>query len=237
MYEKKYYIGTSDVDAQLELRLSSLFLMMQDVATEHAEIFGVGKSETIDKGQFWVITRYSVSIIKNPKYLDNIYVRTYPGDDKKFIFPRYFEVASEDGEILIRASSTWCVLKASDHSISFDPFDGKVLPSEHHEGEEPLPMKVVKTEKTLVEKRKVRYSDTDLNGHLNNTKYIDYILDMHSSEFYKENRIKHITINYEKEILAGDEVSLYSNGKNPEYINGMVGDKNIFEAELLFEKK
>ena len=57
MYEKKYHIGTSDVDMNLELRLSSLFLMMQDVATEHAELLGVGMSETIGKGQFWVITR------------------------------------------------------------------------------------------------------------------------------------------------------------------------------------
>ena len=48
--------------------------------------------------------------------------------------------------------------------------------------------------------------------------------------------ISHITINYEKEILAGDVVSLYSDGKNPEYINGSVGDKNIFHAEVIYKK-
>ena len=235
MYEKKYHIGTSDVDINLELKLSSLFLMMQDVATEHAEVLGVGMSQTIEKGQFWVITRYSVSIDKNPKYLEDIIVRTYPGDDKKFIFPRYFEIVNQDGEIVIRASSTWCVLKKEDRSISLNPFNGKVLPPEHHDGEEPLPLKVIPDEKHLVETRKVRYSETDLNGHLNNTKYIDYIIDLHDHVFYKEHRISHITINYEKEILAGDNVSLFSNGKNPEYVNGSVDGKNIFEAEIKYK--
>lgn len=235
MYEKKYHIGTSDVDMNMELRLSSLFLMMQDVATEHAEVLGVGMSQTIDKGQFWVITRYSVSIIENPKYLDDIIVRTYPGDDKKFIFPRYFEIVDKNNKVVIKASSTWCVLRKSDRGISLNPFDGKVLPPEHHEGEEPLPAKVLPDEKHLVETRKVRYSETDLNNHLNNTKYIEYIIDLHDSEFYKTHRISHITINYEKEILSGDSVSLFSNGKNPEYINGSVDGKNIFEAEIQYK--
>ena len=49
MYSKKYYLGTSDVDAFLELKISSMFVMFQDVATEHAELLGVGKTQTIDK--------------------------------------------------------------------------------------------------------------------------------------------------------------------------------------------
>ena len=237
MYKKKYILGPSDVDSNLELKLSALFVMMQDVATEHAEILGIGKSMTIDRGLFWVITRYSVSIIKNPKYLEEITVVTYPGDDKKFIFPRYFHIENSKGDILIRTSSTWCILKKADRSISLDPFNGKITPPEHQEGEEPLPSKVMPKEKTLIERRAVRYSEIDLNGHLNNTKYIDYLLDMHTPEFYKHNFVSHIVINYEKEILGGDVVDLYSNSNNPEYINGMVKDKIIFEAEVEYSKR
>ena len=109
MYSKRYYLGTSDVDAFLELKISSMFVMFQDVATEHAEMLGVGKSQTIDKGQFWVISRYAVNIIKMPRYLDTVVVKTYPGDDLRFIFPRYFQIEDEKGNILVRASSTWCV--------------------------------------------------------------------------------------------------------------------------------
>ena len=237
MYQKKYYLGVSEVDSNLELKLSSFFIMMQEVATEHAEVLGIGKKNTIDKGLFWVVTRYSVDVIKAPKYLQTVVVKTYPGDDKKFIFPRYFQVESESGEILIRASSTWCVLKKEDHSISLNPFDGVSLPPEHMENEEPLPKKVLTQDNELIEERDVRYSDTDLNGHLNNVKYIEYIIDLHNSDFYKNNRIKHITINYEKEILAGNKVKLYQSKNNPEYVCGMVDDKSSFHAEITYEKR
>ena len=237
MHSKKYYLGTSDVDAFLELKISSMFVMLQDAATEHAELLGVGKTETIDKGLFWVISRYSVSIERMPRYLDTVVVKTYPGDDLRFIFPRYFQIEDEQGNVLIRASSTWCVLDKNTHSVCMNPFNGKKLPPEHYEGEEPLPRKVVTDEVRVVDKRVVRYSDIDLNSHLNNTKYIDYFMDTKSLDFYKSHRIKHITINYEKEMLYGDEVTLLSNEKDNEYIVGMVNDKRIFEINIDYEKR
>ncbi len=237
MYSKKYYLGTSDVDAFLELKISSMFVMFQDVATEHAEMLGIGKTQTIDKGQFWVISRYAVNIIKMPRYLDTVVVKTYPGDDLRFIFPRYFQIEDEKGNVLVRASSTWCVLNKDTHSVVMNPFDGMKLPTEHYDGEEPLPQKVSTDEVKVVDKRVVRYSDIDLNSHLNNTKYIDYFMDTKSLDFYKTHRIKHITINYEKEMLYGDEVTLMSNEKTNEYMVGFVNDKRIFEINIDYEKR
>ena len=68
MYAKKLLIGSNDVDQFLELKLSSFFKMMQDIATEHAEELDIGKGQTIDKGLYWVITRFSIDIINMPKY-------------------------------------------------------------------------------------------------------------------------------------------------------------------------
>ena len=62
MYAKKLLIGSNDVDQFLELKLSSFFKMMQDIATEHAEELDIGKKQTIDKGFYWVITRFSIDI-------------------------------------------------------------------------------------------------------------------------------------------------------------------------------
>ena len=43
MYQKKYYIGSNDVDQFLDLKLPSFFKLMQDIATEHAEVLDIGK--------------------------------------------------------------------------------------------------------------------------------------------------------------------------------------------------
>lgn len=237
MYEKKYRIESSDVDQHLNVKLSSLMRMMQDVATTHAEILEVGKESTIDRGMYWVITRYGVTILRAPKYLEIVNVITYPGDDMKFIFPRYFEIRSEKGELLVKASTTWMILDKNTHRVVMKPFGDSHLPGEHHEGEEPIPRKAIGDKVEFIEDRKVRYSDIDLNGHLNNTKYIEYVLDMKPTSFYKENHIKHIIINYEKELMGDMTLSLYSDNKNPEYIIGKSGNDIIFEINIEYDKK
>lgn len=237
MFEKEYHIGSNDVDQFLDLKISSLFKIFQDIATEHAEKLDIGKRQTIDKGLYWVITRVEIEIVKTPKYLQDVIVCSYPGDDMKFIFPRYFFIKDKNGELLIKASSTWMVLNKDTHRISLNPFDGKTLPPEHYEGELHLPNKCNSDEVTFVEQRQVRYSDIDLNGHLNNTKYIEYILDMHNSDFYKKNRIKHFLINYEKELMDGENITLSSNHKNPEFIKGESEDKITFTVNISYEER
>ena len=236
MYQKKFLIGSNDVDQFLELKLPSFFKMMQELATEHAELLDIGKAKTIDKGLYWVITRIELEIIEHPKYLQNVVLKTYPGDDLKFIFPRYFFLEDEQGKVLIKASSTWVILNRSNHSINLNPFDGYKAPIEHYEGELHLPEKVKSSDTSLVETRKVRYSDIDLNGHLNNTKYIDYIIDIHDSDFYKKNRIHKFLINYEKELKDNDLVSLFASGTNPEYIKGEA-DKVAFEVNITYKAR
>lgn len=238
MYKKDYYIGSNDVDQFLDLKLSSFFKMMQDIGTEHAEILNIGKANTIDKGLYWVITRIEIEILSMPKYLSTVSLTTYPGDDLRFIFPRYFLLKDLKGKTLIKASSTWMVINRATQNVSLNPFNGFKLEGEHLDDELSLPSKVNKDENTsIMETRKVRYSDIDLNGHLNNTKYIDYILDIHDSDFYKKNRIRHFLINYEKELKDGNTVSLFSNNSNPEYIKGEIDNKIAFEVSIKYEQR
>lgn len=237
MYKKEFLIETSDVDAFKELKLSSLFRMMQDVATEHAEEGGIGQSVTSKNGAFWVVTRYSVNVIKMPKYMDTIRVCTYPGKDMKFIYPRYFRIEDLNGNVLIKASSTWVVLHSDTHKIHLNPFDGKTLPEECYNDEEDLPKKVTPTNMELIDKRKVRYSDVDLNKHLNNTKYIEYVQDIHDMSFYENNKIKHIVINYNKEARYDDAISMKISKGDVEFVSGEVDGTNIFDVEIEYYRK
>ena len=88
-----------------------------------------------------------------------------------------------------------------------------------------------------MESRKVRYSDTDLNGHLNNTKYIDYIIDTHDINFYNQYRVKSICINFEKEIQDNEVVEMYSNNSLPEVVSGKINNKVIFSSEITYERR
>lgn len=237
MYTRKHLVESTEVDSRLNLRLADLFRIMQDVATEDAERLDIGKAQTIDKGFFWVITRYAVTIYKYPKYLETVNVTTYPQGKNKFIYPRNFIITSMSGETLIRASSTWLVLEKATRKIALHVFDGKDVLEEHLDNEEPNAIKVDIVDPTFIEERKVRYSDIDLNGHLNNTRYIEYIVDSLGDEFHKDNIINHITINYEKELKAGDMVKLYRKRNDDiELIQGKCDEKIVFNVLIKAKK-
>lgn len=237
MLEKKIYIGSNDVDSNFELRVSSFFKMMQDIAVEHAEQLNVGHAQTVEKGKFWVITRIYLKVNQMPKYRQNVVLKTHPGKTMKFVFPRHFILEDEKGNVLIRAISTWLVLNQSDRRLCLNPFVNNELPYEIHPDELSLPEKIVHGKLDFIEVRRVRYNDIDLNGHLNNTKYIDFILDMHDSNFFKNNVVTSLSINYNHELKDGDMVFLYSNNSNPEYIEGKNGDKNIFDVEIQYKSR
>ena len=238
MYQEKFYISSGEVDDHFELKLSSIFQYFQIVSTNHSELLGLGKKETWDKGMCWVITRMKVVIYKTPKMLDTVIVKTRPGEIMSFIFPRFYEIYSEDGELLVAGSACWTLLDAHTHKVIVKPVaEVGNYPSEKHPDDIPLPERVLGSDLSKVDSRRVRYSDIDLNGHVNNVRYIEYLLDIHDVNFYNKYRINEITINFEKEIVIGDEVNFFSNGNIPEIVVGEVDNIRRFSAKLNYSER
>ena len=235
IYQEKVFITSNDVDDHYDLKISTIFKYLQQVSTNHSELLGIGMKTTLEHKMFWVITRMHVKIIKMPKMLETLTVTTHPGDLMMFVFPRYYEVYNESGELCIVASAAWVLLDVDTHKVVTKPygegfeFKGTSLPEDIS-----MPGRVIAENLTKLESRKVRYNDIDLNGHLNNTKYIDYIIDTHDIHFYKKYRVSEILINYEKEIRDGDIVDIYSDSNIPEIITGDVSGNRSFGAKVSY---
>ena len=237
MYKEKIQVTSNDVDQNLELRLSSLFKFMQQVASNHCESVKVGHWELFKHNLLWVVIRTEVKIYRTPILDEVITVTTHPGKTHSFVYPRYFEIYDSKGKLIISSSSMWAMIDKNTRRVVLKPEGIKEIKAEVDKNDLPLPEKIAGEAPYKVEDRKVRYTDIDLNGHLNNTQYIEFILDTHDAEFYKSHRLCGINVNYDKEIKSGDVVSLFSNGKTPEIIKGMVGEVNHFTALVEYEKR
>ena len=238
IYQEKIFINSNDVDDHYDLKISTIFKYLQQVSTNHSELLGIGMKTTADKGMFWVITRMHVKILKMPHMLETLTVTTHPGDLMMFVFPRYYEVYNEAGELVIVASSAWVLLDSNTHKVVTKPYgDDFEYKGISLESDLPMPGRVIYDNLTKVEDRKVRYNDIDLNGHLNNTKYIDYIIDTHDIHFYKKYRVNEILINYEKEINDGDSVEILTDGNMPEIIVGDVNGNHSFSTKVTYEER
>ena len=56
--------------------------------------------------------------------------------------------------------------------------------------------------------RTVRYSELDLNGHMSNTRYLDWMEDLLPSSFHREHPLMDFTISYLSEAREGETVDL-----------------------------
>ena len=87
------------------------------------------------------------------------------------------------------------------------------------------------------------YSDIDVNKHLNNSKYVDFIMDCFSLKDHEKYNIKSIEVNYSKEALPGDSIAIYKDiseaYSNLIYIEGVneKDNKLTFKTQLEIEAK
>lgn len=238
MFKEKFHITSSDVDQFLELRLANLFKYFQILGSDHVETIGMGHQDLFKHNLLWVVIRMEVKILRTPKLEEVLTFTTHPGDNRSFIYPRYYEVYDAKGNLIITASSMWALIDKDTRRVVLKPDGLKTIKGESHKDDIPLPEKVAGESSNIVCNRKVVYSDIDLNGHLNNTKYIEFMVDTHEPEFYKTHRIAKVNVNYDKEIKYGDEVILSSNNnEEKEVIHGKVGDTVHFSAEFTYENR
>ena len=237
MYKEKVLIVSTDVDNNLELRLSNLFKIMQVVASNHVATLKFSHRDLMKYNLLWVVIRMEVQIYRTPTLDEEILVTTHPGERKSFIFPRYFEIYDKKGNLIISVSSMWTLIDKETRRVMIKPEGTVEIKGEVNKDDLPLPLKVSGDATKPVESREVKYTDIDLNGHLNNTSYIEYIINTHDNEFYKHHRIKSININYDKEIKPNSVVNLYTNGELPEVIKGDVDGVTHFTASLEYEER
>ena len=83
------------------------------------------------------------------------------------------------------------------------------------------------------------YSDIDILGHTNNTRYVVWAMDCIDYEYASASRVKELEINFNKETKHGEKVSLYrciqeaQDGKNI-FIEGKIDGKSCFCAKFQY---
>ena len=203
------YIDAMSVDASYKLKLTNFFSMFQNIASVNAEEMGIGKAAITDKGLDWVVMRVKAEFYE-PIYFGNTYeLYTYPYDVKSgFIFVRNAGIRTKEKKPLAKLISMWGLIDHKTRKMLIKP-NIPYLGEDFGDNPLPFPIKILEEDVKLLYSRQMRYSDTDLNGHVNNTRYIEMISDVFDLEFYKGHYIRSLDLNYMCEIHSGDQVDIY----------------------------
>lgn len=84
-----------------------------------------------------------------------------------------------------------------------------------------------------------KYSDIDINGHVNSIRYIEHILDLFPMEMYREKRIRRFEMAYVTESHYGDELNFFmDNAGNDMYdVEVKNGGEVVCRSKVIFTKK
>ncbi len=231
--EQQYTLRAQDVDIKGEWMPSAIFVRMQEIAEDHAAAVGFGRVHIMETlGFAWVLTRLNLKMNRYPKLCDTITAATWPLKPTKLTFLRHFTFTSADDELLGAASSQWILFDIRDRmirrtsAIENYPYDPALAPVMEEPGKIILPdgMESAGT-------RTVLYSDVDMNAHMNNTKYLNWICESYPASFLTEKRLAGVKINYIAEAYLDQQVELFREDTEAgRYLCGKTEEKTVFDA-------
>ncbi len=172
-------VSFADVDRDEVLLLPRLFKLLQEAAIRHANQFGAGTNALTLRGETWVLNRIFVQVVRYPRATETLRVETWSTGIRGFKGYRDFRVFDRAGETIVAGSSLWLYLNVATQGIVRVPREvAAIFPV----GEEPPwcpdleALALTGPEEGAARfQYALRYSDVDVNRHLNNAAYLDLV--------------------------------------------------------------
>jgi medium-chain acyl-[acyl-carrier-protein] hydrolase len=210
-------ICSYDVDFTRRATLTSLSRYFLEAAWNHAEAMGVGFEYMRRQGKGWVLSRLLCEVREYPVWRSQVTLRTWPRATEALFAMRDFEMVNGAGNRLAAGSSAWLVLDATTRRPQRLQ---KLLPHltglKHKAALGRDPAKLPKAETwTHGSSAVVRYTDIDVNRHVNSSRYVSWILDTYPSSYHSDHAVRVLEINYLGETLEGESLSVRTQQMGP----------------------
>ena len=208
IYKKQFRIGDTQVNAFDRLKNSQILAIMQEAAGEHSALLGADKASLKAKGVFWALIRYHIEIQRLPKAGETITVETWPMPTTRTAYPRATVAYDADGNELFRGISLWVLMSWETRAMVLPAKSGVVVDGCVRGNEVSVPSALLPKTLENTEKRLARFSDLDINGHVNNCRYLEWVDDLLDAKFYGEHSPKELVICYLSETREGETVDI-----------------------------
>lgn len=222
IHKEPYLVRAFSSDSANNIKLGSLFEIMQEAAGADADTHKAGFLDLIPQGKTWVIARMTLRVLKSPRFRDRLLIHTWPRGTAGLLALRDFMITDDTGASLVEATSTWLLLDIAKKRPLRPDFIGEKMPY-YQEAVMSMDAKKVDDfpDTDLMEKIKGQVfqmyaSDLDPNGHVNNTVYARVLSDCLSCRFGALS-FNEIDVNFLAETFLNEtlEVGLYKRQGQP----------------------
>ena len=205
------------VDFTGRLTMGVLGNHLLNCAGFHASERGFGIAEINENHYTWVLSRLAIELEDMPRQYEDFSINTWIENVYRLFTDRNFELQDKNGKTIGYARSVWAMISMETRKpADLISLHGNSLGQYVSDRECPIdkPGRIKVSVDAPVEEYQTRYSDIDINGHVNSIKYIEHILDLFPMDTFKEKQVKRFEMAYVAESYYGDVLSFYLEEKN-----------------------
>ena len=207
-YQMKMKIPFDMADMNGHIKLPDVILLSLQVSGMQSIELGVSDKTILeDYNLVWIITDYDIEVARLPHFAEEITIETEALSYNRLFCYRRFTIYDEAGQELIHMMATFVLMDRDSRKVhAVEPeivvpyqsdFDKKLIRGPRYE---PL-------EELVSKDYHVRFYDLDMNGHVNNSKYMDWIFEVMGADFLTQYIPKKINLKYVKEVRPGGVIT------------------------------
>lgn len=239
-YTHRYFLTAAPCNPQKELALPALVQQIIEVATEHADILGVGYTRLSKDHNLWVLSRIVIEMDHYPHMHEHYSLTTWIEGYNRHFSERNFEIRGEDDKVIGYARTIWVAINIDTRR----PADLSGIASlAVTASDRPCPIDRIQklrpvAEPQIVNEYVFRVCDIDFNRHVNSTRYIELIIDQLDLATLDSYFISRFEIIFQNEAHFNDHVTVQSAfGEEALASEIRLDDRTICLSRMFFTKR
>ena len=233
-YTETMTVMNADADFRSLLKPSALLRYVEQVSADHARTFGMTDQFFKDHGIAFLVGKQALKFDRVPQRAEKLTLLTRAEASRRGSVKRITTVTDAEGKQVAMVDCRWIVVSLAENRILREPgWTVEGFWNETVEGELPLQLHKCREGLASAGEWTVRYSQCDLNGHLNNAFYLDLVCDALPLDVVRKGPVTFASINYHREVPMGETVEVfYAPSAEGWYIIGKHNSQTSFESYL-----
>ena len=207
-YQMKMKIPFDMADMNGHIKLPDVILLSLQVSGMQSIELGVSDKAILeDYNLVWIITDYDIEVVRLPRFAEEITIETEALSYNRLFCYRRFTIYDEAGQDLIHMMATFVLMDRDSRKVQ--AVESEIVAPYQSEFDKKLIRgpKYANLEAPISKDYHVRFYDLDMNGHVNNSKYLDWIFEVMGADFLTQYIPKKINLKYVKEVRPGGVIT------------------------------
>lgn len=207
-YQMKMKIPFDMADMNGHIKLPDVILLSLQVSGMQSIELGVSDKAILEEYNLvWIIVEYDIEVFRLPRFAEEITIETEALSYNRLFCYRRFTIYNEAEQELIHMMATFVLMDRDSRKVHVvepeivapyqSDFDKKLIRGPKYES----------LEEPISKDYHVRFYDLDMNGHVNNSKYLDWIFEVMGADFLTHYIPKKINLKYVKEVRPGGVIT------------------------------